>query len=102
MGVAESIVGVTSVSRNGLVMARRGRGSSAGGLDAAFNKGDLLSAVSDRPVATRLANNFNLLEERALVPVKSDLEDFAGVVEGHKVRLQGGAVSMYSDWAQTN
>jgi hypothetical protein len=87
MGIAESIVGVASVSHNSFVVARSRRSGSASSLDAPLDKCDLLSAISNRPIATSLSNGIHLLEKRALVPLKSDLENLAGFVEGYKVSL---------------
>jgi hypothetical protein len=87
MGIAESIVGVASVSRNGFVVARSRRSGSASSPDAPLDKCDLLSAISNRPIATSLSNDIHLLEKRTLVPLKSDLEDLAGFVKGYKMSL---------------
>jgi len=85
MGVAEGISGISSVSRNGLVVAGGDRSTSASRSDARLDKCDLLSAISNGPVAARLSNHFNLLEKRALVPLESNLKNFASFIEGHKV-----------------
>lgn len=89
MGVAEGISGISSVSRNGLVVAGGDRGTSASRSDARLDKCDLLSAISNGPVAARLSNHFHLLEKRALVPLESNLKNLASFIEGHKVSLWG-------------
>lgn len=85
--VAEGVVGAATVSGNCLVVACGGGCRSAGRLDATSEEGNLLLAVANGPVATGLSNGLDLLEQRTLIPLESNLEDFAGFVERHKVCL---------------
>jgi hypothetical protein len=56
-------------------------------LNARGDKLDLVFSVADGPVSTRFANYVDEFEERALVPVLTDLLDFVVGVEGYNVDL---------------
>ena len=44
--------------------------------------------VTDRPVASSPANSINLFEHTRLIPVETDLTDFAAAIELHNVDLK--------------
>lgn len=68
--------------------SRRSYGFGLSRVGGGCNELELVLPVADRPVARAGSNDFDLLEERALVPVLSDLDDFlAGFVEADYVNL---------------
>lgn len=89
---------VSSRSVKVFVLALRdtsGSGSSRNCLLAALDQLDLLSVVLDRPVSTRLPNDLNLLEQRTLVPLETDLRNLAGRVEENEMGLYSIEVSAW-------
>jgi hypothetical protein len=77
-----------------------GRAAGAGGeglggcdgntiaLDASCDQVDLLLGVADGPILAGLADDFDLLEQRALIPTLADGCDFALAVESYNVVLE--------------
>jgi hypothetical protein len=69
--------------------------SSGNCLLAALDQLDLFSVVLDRPVSTGLSNDINLLEQRTLVPLETDLRNLAGRVEENEMGLYSIEVSAW-------
>ena len=88
MGIAEGVVGVASGSDDGFVVTGREGLEAARGLEASLDESDLFPAVPDGPVATRLSDHLDLLEDRALVPLKADLRYLAVLIKGDEVSLE--------------
>lgn len=68
MGIAHSIARVTACACGRLVGARGGSCDGTRGFEGRLDHSELFTAVSDGPVAARLANDFDLLQESTLVP----------------------------------
>ncbi len=89
MGVTHSVVRVVAGPDDNITVARGLLGTLANSPEAGLNLSELVAAVLDGPVAASLANNIKLLQKSTLVPLLSDLCDFAVGIEGNKVRLSG-------------
>lgn len=70
-----------------IITARGLLSTLADSLEAGLKLSELLTAVLDGPVATSLANDVKLFQESTLVPLLSDLNDFAVGIKGNKVCL---------------
>ena len=89
MGVSKGVVRVAAGTNDNVVVTLGGgSGDLARSFEARLDHGDLLPAILDGPVAAHLANDLNLLQEGALVPLLADLRDLAIVAKGHDVDLQ--------------
>lgn len=86
MRVTESIARAVASADDNVVLARA-LGTLAGGLDACLDLSKLLAVVVDGPVAARSTDNLELLQQSALVPLKTNLRNLSLAVERNKMRL---------------
>lgn len=86
MGIAKGILGVLAVTDDKIIVASFLL-EFARGLESRLDQAKLFSAILNRPVAASLANDFKLLEQRALVPLQANLGNLAGLVERNEMSL---------------
>lgn len=71
-------------------------------LKAALDQSQLVPAIPDGPVATSSADDFDLLEQGALIPLKANLRNLSVRIECNEVRLKAQSQSVPGNEARAH